>query len=80
MRAFFLIGSIIMIGCAQSPTTNQNKGRQIASEMNAHETVFPHPHQHGNNCGHETKTQGLETYYIHDGETHFIHAGHVDKK
>ena len=81
MKNLILLSSAFLIGCAQGPVSEQvANNREPASTMNKHETIFPHPHQHKSGCGHKTETSGMDTYYLHDGEKHMLHAGHVDKK
>ncbi len=50
-------------------TTKDGKGKLASSK---------HAHQHKQSCGHEKIKHGNHVDYIHDGEYHREHKGHVD--
>ena len=80
MKKILVLFAFVACGCAHpngQKYTSTETDHSLASE-NTHNTVFPHPHTHGVNCGHETKTENGSTLYSHDGVCHSNHAGHVD--
>ncbi len=71
----------LSFACAHQPQSeSDDESRQVASDLNQHKTAYPHTHNHGPNCGHESMEEGNVTYYKHNNEKHFSHAGHVDIK
>lgn len=41
-------------------------------------THDPHPHAHGEGCGHVRVSHDGHEDYLHDGHLHHAHHGHVD--
>lgn len=78
MQLIVLLLAFLLISC--SHTEMADSQRTTASSLGQHKTAFPHPHQHGANCGHKSVTEGFDTFYIHDGKKHQLHAGHVDER
>ena len=68
------------LGCVHQKNSNTSDREPASLELDTHSTVFPHPHSHGENCGHASIEVNGETVYEHNGEKHIPHAGHVDKR
>lgn len=45
----------------------------------AHDQIDDHPHEHGENCGHEAVPHGDHVDYVHDGHRHAPHGVHYDE-
>lgn len=79
MKLILLTASLFLISCANTATTAKTENTPEANRfVSSHQTHYPHTHSHGTNCGHETITEGMDTFYMHDGHKHKIHAGHID--
>lgn len=51
------------------------------SPLAAHEVLHAghEAHAHGTGCGHQAVDHGGHVDYLHDGDLHHAHAGHVDE-
>ncbi len=82
MRLLTVLCTIcFVVSCSTGPNSqnnNESANREVSSNISRHQTVFGHSHKHGSNCGHDSETAGTNTVYIHNGEKHLPHAGHVD--
>ncbi|MFC7492601.1 MULTISPECIES: metal ABC transporter permease [unclassified Nocardioides] len=45
----------------------------------AHQETDPHPHEHGEDCGHMAVPHGDHVDYVHDGHRHAAHGRHYDE-
>lgn len=45
----------------------------------AHDAIDEHPHEHGDDCGHESIPHGDHVDYVHDGHRHAPHGVHYDE-
>ena len=68
-----------LTACAHNGTRSTDS--QTTSLSSNHKMVSNHMHQHGQaGCSHTKKDEGGVTYYEHNGEWHYSHSGHFDKK
>lgn len=44
-----------------------------------HDEIEEHPHEHGENCGHQAIQHGDHVDYVHDGHRHAPHGVHYDE-
>jgi hypothetical protein len=45
----------------------------------SHDVHTPHPHVHGQQCGHTAVQHGDHVDYLDDGHLHSFHEGHYDE-
>jgi zinc transport system permease protein len=51
----------------------------VVAVPSPHATAGPHPHEHGEHCGHPAVVHGDHVDYVHDGHRHAPHGDHYDE-